>query len=165
MTSGPQLVVQILLWGAFATMAMTALLYGAQSFGWSRLNLPFLVGTLFTGERAVANVIGFALYALGGWLMAFVYYLAFALVGRASLFAGLVMGAVHGLVLLAVVLPLAPYAHPRMASPYQGPTAMKRLEPPGFLGMHYGYRTPLVALAAQCLYGALLGWGWSGLVS
>ena len=51
--------------------------------------------------------------------------------------------------------------HPRVASEYEGPTAKKRLEPPGFLALHYGRNTPLVTLVAHIVYGAVLGAGFA----
>ena len=50
-----------------------------------------------------------------------------------------------------------PGMHPRMASEIQGPTVVRQLEPPGFLGRNYGIRTPLSALAAHVLFGLILG--------
>ena len=47
--------------------------------------------------------------------------------------------------------------HPRMASEYDAPAMEAKLEPPGFIGLNYGYRTPLTTLLAQVLYGAILG--------
>ena len=47
--------------------------------------------------------------------------------------------------------------HPRMASEYDGASATKQLEPPGFMGLNYGHRTPLTTLAGQAVYGAVLG--------
>jgi hypothetical protein len=44
-----------------------------------------------------------------------------------------------------------------MASEHHGATYLRQLEPPGFLAMNYGYQTPLVALLAQAVYGAVLG--------
>jgi len=44
-----------------------------------------------------------------------------------------------------------------MASEYDGPTALRQLEPPGFLGLNYGSRTPLTTLLGQAVYGAVLG--------
>jgi hypothetical protein len=44
-----------------------------------------------------------------------------------------------------------------MASEYDGASTVKQLEPPGFMGMNYGYRTPVATVAAQALYGAVLG--------
>jgi hypothetical protein len=50
-----------------------------------------------------------------------------------------------------------PHFHPRMASEYDGPTDVRRLEPPGFVGLNYGYRTPATTLIAQVAYGLVLG--------
>lgn len=33
-------------------------------------------------------------------------------------------------------------------------------EPPGFMGLNYGRRTPLTTLAGHTLYGVLLGYGF-----
>ncbi len=63
----------------------------------------------------------------------------------------------QALFILAVAMPLLPALHPRMASEQQGPTPTMQLEPPGFLALHYGRRTPLTVLLAHIAYGALLG--------
>jgi hypothetical protein len=164
MNPAAQTILLILAWGTLATLAMTSILLVAQNMGWSRLNLPFLLGAFFTGRRREANVLGLMLYVLGGWLFAFVYFLLLSLVGMATWWMGAVAGFVHALLLLALALPMLPYMHPRMASEYDGPDLQRTLEPPGFLGLHYGYRTPLVTLAAQTAYGAILGVGFSGLL-
>ena len=44
-----------------------------------------------------------------------------------------------------------------MASEYDRPTNTRVLEPPGFLGLNYGHRTPLTTLLGQIVYGATLG--------
>lgn len=41
----------LVLWGLIATVTMTAILQASQGLGFSRLSLPFLVGTFFTGDR------------------------------------------------------------------------------------------------------------------
>jgi hypothetical protein len=150
----------ILLWGLVATVAMTTILSGSQGMGLSRLSLPFLLGTCFSGNRRRATVLGFTLYLLGGWIFAGFYFLAFALLGRATWWMGAIFGGLHGAFLLVTVLPLAPFVHPRMASDYDGPTKRRTLEPPGFLGLNYGYGTPLTTLLAQIIYGAVLGAAW-----
>jgi hypothetical protein len=147
----------VLVWGFAATATLSAVMYGAQRLGYSRLSIPFLIGTLFTGERASAQALGVVFYLMGGWLFAFVYYFIFAAVGRTGWEIGLLIGAVHGAVLLVMLLPLLPYVHPRMASEYEGPSRARRLQPPGFLGLNYGYRTPLTTIVAHALYGLILG--------
>jgi hypothetical protein len=154
-------VVEIMIWGMLAAFSMIALLYASQNLGWTRLNLPFLLGSAFTGDRRAANVLGFLLYLVIGWFIAFFYYLIFELAGGAHWWIGAIIGFVHGMLVLTAFFPLLPYLHPRMASEYDGPDVVRRLEPPGFLGLHYGYRTPVIALLAQVMYGAILGAGFS----
>ena len=161
MTDVAQSIFLILLWGFIATVVMTSVLYASTSVGWSRLNMPYLLGSFFTGDRREANVLGFMLYVLGGWLFAFLYYLILSVVGTAGVWIGAAMGFVHAVLLLTLALPMLPYVHPRVASEFDGPDSRKVLEPPGFLGLHYGYRTPLVLLAAQTGYGVILGIGFA----
>lgn len=150
-----------LVWGLVATVAMTTILHGSQLLGLSRLSLPFMFGAVFTGDRSRANVIGYGVYILGGLLFAFGYFALFATLGYGSWWLGGIFGVLHGLVLLGVFLPFLPYVHPRIATEYDGPTAKRRLEPPGPLGLNYGRRTPLTTLAGQAVYGALLGFGYT----
>src|SRR5215208_2078299 len=133
----------MLMWGLTATIVMTTVLQGAQGLGLSRLSLPFLVGTLFTGDRRWAVIVGFVIYVIGGWLFAFLYFLLFASIGLYAWWLGMMVGTLHGLFLLVCGLPLLPYAHPRMASEYEGVSVTPQLEPPGFMGLNYGRGTPL----------------------
>jgi hypothetical protein len=147
----------LVLWGLIATVAMTSIMLAAQGLGLSRLSIPFLTGTFFTSDRRRAMIVGFVVYTIGGWLFAFLYFALFASVGIQTWWFGTLVGFVHGLFLLVGILPLLPFLHPRMASEYHGVTAVRRLEPPGFMAMNYGYRTPLTTLIAQTVYGATLG--------
>jgi hypothetical protein len=148
---------QLLIWGLVATVAMTTVLQASQGLGLSRLSLPFLVGTLFTKNRNTAVMVGFVLYTIGGWLFALLYFLFFASIGFAAWWLGALLGFLHGLFLLICALPLLPYAHPRMASEHDGPGHAYVLEPPGFMGLNYGRRTPVTTLLGQTVYGLILG--------
>jgi hypothetical protein len=147
----------LVLWGLIATVAMTSILEGSRGLGFSRLSLPFLIGTFFTENRRWAVILGFVMYTIGGWLFAFLYFLLFASVGVYTWWFGALAGFIHGLFLLVTALPLLPFVHPRMASEYHSASAKRRLEPPGFLAMNYGYHTPLSTLVGQVIYGATLG--------
>ncbi len=147
----------MMLWGLIATIAMTTILQGAQGLGFSRLSLPFLAGTFFTGQRRWAVIVGFVFYVIGGWIFAFLYFFLFASLGIAKWWLGAAAGLLHGLFLLAAALPLLPYLHPRMASEYDGASSVKQLEPPGFMGLNYGERTPITTLIGQTVYGTVLG--------
>lgn len=158
-------VLGILVWAVIATLAMSSLMFVSQFRGWSRLDLPLLLGSLFTGDRESASLLGFLLNFAGGCLIAFLYYFAFAFGGSGAGWpAGLVAGLVHGLVSLTVFLPVLSHIHPRLALEHDGAGVRRRLEPPGFLALNYGYRTPLVALAAHAVYGTVLGAGFRLLV-
>jgi hypothetical protein len=157
MTAGLPSFGSMLIWGLVATVTMTTILQGAQGLGLSRLSIPFLAGTFFTGDRRWALIVGSVVYVIGGWLFAFFYYLLFASLDLYTWWLGALTGLLHGLFLLACGLPLLPYIHPRMASEYDGAPALRLLEPPGFMGLNYGPRTPLTTLAGQAAYGAVLG--------
>lgn len=147
----------LLLWALLATVAMTAILEGSQGLGFSRLSLPFLIGTFFTSNRRKAVVLGFVVYTIGGWLFAFIYVALFISVAVFTWWFGMLVGILHGIILLVWALPVLPYAHPRVASEYNGVTSQRMLEPPGFLALNYGRMTPLTTLIGQAVYGATLG--------
>ncbi len=147
----------LLLWALIATVAMTAILEGSQGLGYSRLSLPFLIGTFFTSNRRNAFVAGFLVYTIGGWLFAFIYIAVFLSVAIYTWWFGMLVGILHGIILLVWALPVLPYVHPRLASEYNGVTSQRMLEPPGFLALNYGRMTPLTTLIGQAVYGATLG--------
>jgi hypothetical protein len=153
----PATLAYLILWGLIATVAMTSVLEGSRGLGYSRMSLPFLVGTFFLGNRRWALIVGFVVYTVGGWLFAFLYYFLFASVGMYTWWFGALAGFLHGVFLLVAALPLLPFIHPRMASEYHGATSIRQLEPPGFLATNYGYGTPVSTLLGQSLYGATLG--------
>ncbi len=147
----------ILLWGFVATMVLTAIMQGGQSLGLSRMSLPFIVGTMFTGNRDRAPMYGFLTHLLNGWLFAFLYAGAFESWHQATWWLGGAIGLVHALAVLLALMPVLPGFHPRMASEQRGPEPTRMLEPPGFLGLNYGRRTPLLLVGAHLVYGAILG--------
>lgn len=147
----------ILLWGFVATAVLTGIMYSGRELGFSRLSIPYVVGAMFTRDRRRARAIGFGIHVVNGWIFAMLYALVFEDLGFATWWLGALLGLVHGLLVLTVALPLVPVVHPRMADEQQGPTPTKWLQPPGFLGLQYGYRTPLLTLVAHIPYGAIMG--------
>lgn len=148
---------ETLLWGFVATMTLTGLMAGAQSFGITRMDITFILGTMFTPNRDRARVMGFFVHLMNGWLFALAYWAIFRSLGVSSWWLGGLMGIAHALVVLVVLMPILPGIHPRMSSDFDGPDSSAALEPPGVLALNYGYRSPLVALIAHMLYGILLG--------
>ena len=147
----------ILLWGFVATVILTTLMAASQGLGLSRMSVPFLLGTMFTPNRDRAMFVGWLVHMMNGWLFALVYAAAFESWGRATWWLGALTGLVHALFVLTVLMPMMPAIHPRMVSEYFGPAPNRLLQPPGFLALHYGRRTPLVTLLAHLGYGAILG--------
>jgi hypothetical protein len=140
-----------------ATVVFTAIEAGSQQAQLTRMSLPYLLGTMITASREKAKAIGFALHLVNGQLFALLYIALFDRLGG-GLWHGLVIGVCHAIVVLTVVLPLMPGLHPRMASEQSGPTAKRRLEPPGPLGLNYGFATPFFIVLGHAVFGALLGY-------
>ena len=121
------------------------------------MNLPFMLGTMFTPDRDRAKLVGFGVHLLNGWVLAFIYAAAFQSWHLAAWWLGLGVGLAHGLFVLLAVMPMLPGLHPRMASEQRGPEPTRQLEPPGFLALNYGRRTPLSVIVAHLVYGTIIG--------
>jgi hypothetical protein len=146
-----------LLWGFAATLLLTTLLSTSQGLRLTRLNIPYLLGTLLTADRDRARALGFALHFVNGFVFSFVYVAIFESLHAAGWWRGALLGVGHAAFVLAAAVPLLPVVHPRMASETDGPTAVRQIEPPGFLALHYGARTPISILVAHVAFGAVLG--------
>ena len=146
-----------LLAGFIATLALSTMLSTSQGLGITRMNLPYMIGTMVSGNREKAKLYGFALHLLNGWAFSILYVLIFENRHFASWWFGLLIGLAHALVVLTVGMSLMPGMHPRMASEQHGPSVNRQLEPPGFMAMHYGIRTPISVFLAHAAFGALLG--------
>lgn len=147
----------ILLWGFAATVLLTSLTIAAQSLGLTRIEIPFIIGTMFTPDRDRAKVVGLVLHLVNGWVFAIVYGLFFENLHMATWWYGAILGAAQGMFIVVVVLPVLPGIHPRMVSDFRGPEPTRLLEPPGFLVRNYGSKTPFVLLFAHVMYGVVLG--------
>lgn len=143
--------------GLAATAALTSVLIAAQLAGWTRLDLPLLLGTLFVADPDHARAAGFVAHLVVGQLFALLYAAGFAVLGWASWWLGALFGLLHVGVALTAIIPLFAGLNPRISSPRAGLESRTVLEPPGLLALNYGYQTPLVAIAAHLVYGMLLG--------
>lgn len=146
-----------LVWGFGGTVLLTTLMAGSQGLGLTRMNLPYMLGTMITADRDRAKIYGVGVHLLNGWLFSLVYVSAFEAIGLFTWWFGAAIGLVHGAFVLVVGMPVLPGMHPRMASELQGPTVVRQLEPPGFLARNYGAQTPISVLVAHVVFGALLG--------
>ncbi len=151
------------LWAALAggfvgTVILTSAMRAATAFKLTRIDLPFLLGTLFSADRRKAKAIGYLLHFSFGLLFSLIYYAVFTAINHAGFLLGGLFGAVHALFSgTALVGILLPAVHPRMANDLTAAQASPLLEPPGFMLLNYGRQTPLVAVAAHIIYGAVVG--------
>jgi hypothetical protein len=146
-----------LLWGFVSTLVLTTLMAVSQGIHLTRMNIPYMLGTMFTPDRDRAKLIGFAVHLINGWWMSLLYVAAFHAWGKASLWLGAAIGFVHAAFVLTAGMRMLPGLHPRMASEQHGPSVVRQLEPPGFLALNYGARTPISVVLAHLLFGAILG--------
>jgi hypothetical protein len=146
-----------LLWGFVATVVLTTLMAASQALHLTRMSLPYMLGTMLTPSRDRAKLYGFAIHVVNGWIFSLLYVLAFEAWGQASVVRGAAIGVVHAAFVLTAGMQILPGLHPRMASEAQGPTVTRQLEPPGFLALHYGVRTPVSVIVAHAVFGAVLG--------
>lgn len=151
------------LWGAIAggfvgTLVLTTALRAANELGLSRMDLPFLLGTVFSADRVRAKALGYALHFLAGLVFALVYLAVFSAIDSSGFALGALFGLLHGLFSgTALVNIILPVVHPRMGTPLSAADSQPLLEAPGFLMLNYGRRTPLVSVAAHVAYGAIVG--------
>lgn len=146
-----------LLWGFAATIALTALMAAAKGLGLSRVNLPYLLGSITSTDRDRAQITGLALHAVAGWLFTLLYAAAFESWDRTTWWLGAAIGVVHAMFVLTVLMTVLPSLHPRMTSEQRGPSPKRQLEPPGFLALNYGPRTPYIVITAHITFGAIIG--------
>jgi hypothetical protein len=148
----------IITWGFAATVVLATIMAASKPLGISRMDIPFLLGTMFTANRNKAPFYGLIAHIVIGQLFAFLYAAIFITSGTANWWYGLIIGFVHGAFVLSAGLQVLSTFHPRMAHPYQGPTPTKQLQPPGFFAINYGRGTPIITLVAHMIYGSILGY-------
>lgn len=144
--------------GLVGTVVLTSSLRAAQELGWTRMDIPLLLGTMFTPRRGRASVIGYALHFVNGLAFSLVYFAIFDAVGHSGWIFGAVLGLVHasfaGGALVTILLPAV---HPRMGTPWSDAEETPLLEAPGFLMRNYGERTVIGNVVAHVAYGAIVG--------
>ncbi len=143
--------------GFLGTLVLTTVLRTASEFHLTRMDLPFLLGTAITGNRARAKAIGYLAHFVMGQVFALMYFGLFLALGRHDWWLGAFLGLAHGLVtgtfLINVLLPLV---HPRMGTTFSDAGTVALLEPPGLMARNYGLGTPVVSLLGHVAYGTVI---------
>ena len=151
------------IWGALAggfigTLVLTTTLRAANELGLTRVDLPFLLGTALTRDRARAKALGYVAHLVAGEVFAVIYFAIFSAIDTDGWAIGALFGLLHGIVsATALVNILLPVVHPRMGSTLSAADSSPLLEPPGFLMRNYGRGTGVATLLAHVAYGAIVG--------
>ncbi len=145
------------IFGFVGTVVLSTVMVFAQLFGWTRMDLPMMLGTMVTANVDRARLLGVFFHLAAGQVFALLYALAFWKLGRSGPMLGGLFGFLHGLAALTLIVPFLPAVHPRMASERSGPEIETALEPPGLLGLNFGASAPVAALLAHVLFGITLG--------
>jgi hypothetical protein len=151
------------IWAALAggfvgTLVLTTTLRTANELRFTRIDLPFLLGTAVTGDRARAKALGYLLHLAAGEIFALIYFAIFVAIDSSGWPLGALLGLLHGIVsATALVNVLLPVVHPRMGSSLSAADSSPLLEPPGFLMLNYGSGTPIATVLAHIAYGAIVG--------
>ena len=144
--------------GFVGTLVLTSGLRAASELRLTRIDLPFLLGTIVTTDRVRAKALGYLLHFVAGLIFALVYHAVFTAIGHSGWTVGALFGTIHAaFASTALVNILLPALHPRMGTPFTAATSSPLLEPPGFLMLNYGPSTPVVMLLTHIAYGALVG--------
>lgn len=150
--------------GFVGTVVLTTGLRLAQELGMTRMDIPLLLGTVFSDDRSRANIIGYALHFMNGLIFSGLYAAVFLAVGHAGWLFGAMLGLVHAVFAGgALVNILLPAVHPRMGSPWSDAQETPILETPGFMLHNYGRHTALATIIAHVAYGAIVGGFAAGL--
>src|SRR6185436_14382197 len=91
-----------LVWGFLATAVLTTVMAGSEGFGLTRMNIPHMLGTMFTPNRDRAKVYGVVLHFLNGWAFSIVYIIAFHTAHIFTWWFGALLGFLHGAFVAAV---------------------------------------------------------------
>ena len=101
-----------LLSGFLATLALSTLLSLSQGIGLTRMNIPYLLGTMLTPDRQRAKLYGFVIHILNGWLFSILYVLIFESRHLVSWWFGMLIGVAQALLVLTAGMTLMPSIQP-----------------------------------------------------
>lgn len=145
------------IWSGFVASVLAACVFWLfRTFNLTLFNPTTQLGCLFHDEPRgpVTETVGLAVYlVLGVTLVAAVYGVLMRVLGGAGWDAGVVVGAVHG-VLTVAALPVLGKASRCVRN--------GRIPHPGRLGLQWGASTPAVVVLGHMVYGGVLGAVLSG---
>lgn len=140
-----------ILGGFLGTVAFSVLMFAGPMMGMPPMDLPTMLGTMFTTNMSPAFWIGLVMhFFIGSVILALVYsfFVANALPGPSWL-RGVVYGVGVWVVAMAVVMPMIGAIHPLVAA--------GMMPAPGFFVSSMGPMAAVGSLIGHLVYGAILG--------
>lgn len=110
--------------GLAGTAVMTALMYMAPTMGMPKMDIIGMLGTMVAAKRDTATILGVVMHFMMGVIFAIVYALLWSAgIGDPTWIWGVIFGAVHGVVVIAM-MPIMMRMHPRSPEMAGGPQLM-----------------------------------------
>lgn len=140
-----------ILGGFLGTVAFTMLMFAGPMMGMPPMDLPTVLGTMFTTNMSLAFVIGLLIhFFIGSIILALVYYLFVRdVLPGAYWLRGLIYAVGVWLVAMVVVMPMMDVVHPLVVS--------GMMKGPGFFVSSMGPMAAVGSLIGHLIYGAILG--------
>ncbi len=122
--------VPALIAGLTGTVAMTAMMMMGKSMGMTSMDIALITDGMMTDDEAKARKVGMMIHIvmMGTIVFGIAYTLLFQAFDSTSAATGLLIGAIHGIVVGAMAMPMMGVIHPRMQAAGQG---VSTLTPPG----------------------------------
>ena len=154
--------VPALIAGLTGTVAMTAMMMIGKSMGMTSMDIALITGGMMTDDEAKARKVGMMIHIvmMGTIVFGIAYTLLFRAFDSTSAATGLLIGAIHGIVVGAMAMPMMGVIHPRMQAAGQG----FHLDSPGFMGVQYGKGTPAGLLMGHAIYGLVVALVYGALI-
>jgi hypothetical protein len=151
--------------GLAATTVMTVMMTASAKMGMTRMPpMTLVMGSMMSADTDRARRMGTMLhYIVVGTLASGLGYAAlFAAFDSASAVTGVLIGAVHGLIVGGMAMPMMPAIHPRMSgATSDGPVVTEEqgklaLTAPGFFGTRWGAMTPVGLFVGHLVFGLVM---------
>lgn len=165
-------IVPALIAGLAATVVMSAMMALAARMGLTQMPpMTLVTGSMMSGDPDRARRLGIMIHyvVMGTIAFGLIYAGVFTAVDSASVPTGLIVGAVHGIVVGAMAMPMMPAMHPRMSESnadeaFNTDGGKVTLSKPGFFGANWGAMTPVGLLVGHLVYGLVVALTYSALV-
>ncbi len=151
--------------GLAATIVMTVMMTAAAKLSITRMPpMTLVMGSMMSADSDRARRLGTMLHyvVMGTVVFGLAYAALFTAFDSASAVTGVLIGAVHGLIVGGMAMPMMPAIHPRMSgATSDGPVVTEEqgqlaLTSPGFFGVRWGAMTPVGLLVGHLAFGLVL---------